>query len=77
MVQRRERPASRCDDLARRPKDTVMSIGCRQLHGDDPQLNFLVVAADADWGALEPGRAESVINQRLKAIAAAGTPAGR
>ena len=37
------------------PKDTVMSLGrggnCSALM---PSLNFVVVAADADWGELDP-----------------------
>ncbi len=55
-------------------RDTVMSIG----YGGNssvmiPSLNFVVVAAEADWGEFKPGRSESVMNQRLKAIMAAGT----
>lgn len=58
------------------PKDAFMSIG----HGGNnsvvmPSLNLVVVALDADWGSLEPGRAESKLNQRLKLIARAGAPA--
>jgi CubicO group peptidase (beta-lactamase class C family) len=55
------------------PRDTVMSMG----HGGNssaiiPSLNFVVVAAEADWGPSEPGRAKSTINQRLKLVAGAG-----
>ena len=57
------------------PRETVMSVGhrgnCSVLL---PSLNFVVVASDADWGPLDPGKADSVLNQRLKLIAAAGTP---
>jgi CubicO group peptidase (beta-lactamase class C family) len=59
------------------PRDTVMSLGhsgnCSVII---PSLNFMVVAAEADWGPNDPGKADSVINQRLKAIVAAGTPQG-
>jgi hypothetical protein len=37
-----------------------------------PSLKFIVVAADADWGELQAGKADSQLNQRLKLIAAAG-----
>jgi CubicO group peptidase (beta-lactamase class C family) len=57
------------------PRDTVMSLG---LHGNCsaviPSLNFIVVAADANWGELIPGNVDSPLNQNLKLIAAAGTP---
>ncbi len=57
------------------PSGTVMSVGhrgnCSVLL---PSLNFVVVASDADWGPLDPGKADSVLNQRLKLIAAAGAP---
>ena len=57
------------------PKDTVMSLGHRgNCSAMIPSLNFVVVAADADWGKFEPGKADSVMNQRLKTITAAGTP---
>jgi hypothetical protein len=52
-----------------------MSIG---LHGYCsamiPSLNFVVVAANANWGDLMPGNVDSPLNQNLKLIAAAGTP---
>ena len=57
------------------PRDTVMSLG---LHGNCcammPSLNFVVVAADANWGDLMPGQVDSPLNQHLRVIAAAGTP---
>lgn len=57
------------------PEDTFMSIGrggnCSSIM---TELQFVVVAADADWGAIEPGRTESKLNQRLQLVAAAGTP---
>jgi CubicO group peptidase (beta-lactamase class C family) len=57
------------------PKDTLMSIGRRgNCSVIIPSMDLVVVAADADWGPNEPGRAGSVLNQRLKAIVAAGTP---
>jgi hypothetical protein len=39
-----------------------------------PSLNFVVVAADANWGKLSPGKVDSSLNQRLRLIVAAGTP---
>jgi hypothetical protein len=39
-----------------------------------PSLHLVVVAADANWGEFEPGKADSVMNQRLQQIVAAGTP---
>jgi CubicO group peptidase (beta-lactamase class C family) len=60
------------------PGDTVMSLG---LHGNCsamiPSLNFVVVAADANWGDLKPGQIDSLLNQHLKLIAAAGTSLNR
>jgi CubicO group peptidase (beta-lactamase class C family) len=57
------------------PKETVMSIGVRgNCSVMIPSLNLVVVAADADWGDFQPGKADSVLNRRLKLIAAAGTP---
>jgi CubicO group peptidase (beta-lactamase class C family) len=57
------------------PQETVMSIGVRgNCSVMIPRLNLVVVAAYADWGDFQPGRADSVLNQRLKLIAAAGTP---
>ncbi len=57
------------------PRDTVMSIGHRgNCAVMIPSINFVVVAADADWGPFDPGKADSVMNQRLKTIMAAGTP---
>ncbi len=57
------------------PPDTVMSLGrggnCSAVISS---LNLVVVAADADWGELDPGRSDSTQNQRLKLIAAAGSP---
>jgi CubicO group peptidase (beta-lactamase class C family) len=59
------------------PTDTVMSLGrggnCTALM---PGLNMVVVAADADWGELDPGNQISTQNQRLKLIAAAGAAIG-
>jgi hypothetical protein len=39
-----------------------------------PDLNLVVVAASADWGSIQPGKADAVMNQRLKQIVVAGTP---
>jgi CubicO group peptidase (beta-lactamase class C family) len=58
------------------PRDTVMSMGhAGNSSAIIPSLNFVVVAAEADWGPSEPGRAESILNQRLKLIADAGSVA--
>ncbi len=58
------------------PADTVMSIGaggnCSVLM---PKLNLIVTCAQGDWGKLEGGASESVLNQRLKLISPAGGPA--
>lgn len=58
------------------PADCVMSIGaggnCSVLL---PRQNLIVVCAQGDWGRLEAGERDSVLNQRLKLIAWAGTPA--
>ena len=58
------------------PADTVMSIGAG---GNNsvlmPKLNLIVACAQGDWGKLEGGASDSVLNQRLKLIAWAGTPA--
>jgi CubicO group peptidase (beta-lactamase class C family) len=55
------------------PADTVMSLGvggnCSALM---PGLKLVAVAADADWGELEPGNVDAAQNQRLKLIASAG-----
>jgi CubicO group peptidase (beta-lactamase class C family) len=52
------------------PPDTVMSIGARgNCSVLMPALQVLVVGAQADWGQLEAGRRDSVLNQRLKLIA--------
>ena len=57
------------------PRDTVMSLGHRgNSSAIIPSLNFVVVAADADWGELSAGQADSQLNQRLRLIVAAGTP---
>ena len=57
------------------PRETVMSLGVRgNCSLTIPSLNLVVVAAYADWGDFQPGRADSVLNQRLKLIASAGTP---
>jgi CubicO group peptidase (beta-lactamase class C family) len=57
------------------PRDTVMSLGFRgNCSAMFPSLNFLVVAADANWGDLIPGQVDSPLNQHLKLIALAGTP---
>jgi CubicO group peptidase (beta-lactamase class C family) len=56
------------------PPDTVMSLGHRgNCSAMIPSLNFIVVAADANWGELKAGKAESPLNKNLKMIAAAGT----
>lgn len=57
------------------PQDTVMSQGFRgNSSAIIPSLDLVVVALDADWGPLRPGKADSQQNLRLKAITAAGTP---
>jgi CubicO group peptidase (beta-lactamase class C family) len=57
------------------PKETLMSIGVRgNCSVMIPSLNFVVVAAYANWGDFSPGKADSLLNQRLKLIAAAGAP---
>ncbi len=57
------------------PADTFMSLG---LHGNHtammPELRLLVASADGDWGPNEPARHDTVMNQRLRLIAHAGTP---
>ncbi|MGD9722881.1 MAG: DUF5060 domain-containing protein [Pirellulales bacterium] len=57
------------------PADTFMSLG---LHGNCtammPSLGLVVASADGDWGPIDPGRADSVMNQRLRLIAHAGQP---
>ena len=56
-------------------RDTVMSLGHRgNCCVMVPSLNLVVVAADANWGDLKPGRADAGLNELLKLIAAAGTP---
>jgi CubicO group peptidase (beta-lactamase class C family) len=57
------------------PQETVMSIGVRgNCSVMIPSLNLVVVAAFANWGDFQPAHADSVLNQRLKRIVAAGTP---
>ncbi|WP_010582912.1 serine hydrolase [Schlesneria paludicola] len=57
------------------PPDTVMSLGVRgNCTAMIPSLKLLVVAANADWGKNDAGDPNSVLNQRLKLIVAAGTP---
>jgi CubicO group peptidase (beta-lactamase class C family) len=57
------------------PRDTVMSLGHRgNCSAIIPSLKLVVVAADADWGELSAGQADSQLNQRLQLIVAAGTP---
>jgi CubicO group peptidase (beta-lactamase class C family) len=57
------------------PPDTVMSIGVRgNCSAMIPHLNVVVVAANADWGRLEPGQHECKMNQILKLISRAGQP---
>jgi len=57
------------------PADTVMSIGaggnCSVLL---PSANTIVVCAQGDWGKLEAGASDSVLNQRLKLIAQTSSP---
>lgn len=57
------------------PADTIMSIGaggnCSVLL---PKLNAIVACAQGDWGKLEAGQRDSVLNLRLKLIAWAATP---
>ncbi len=56
------------------PPDTVMSLGARgNCSALIPSLNFVVVAADADWGQVQAGQSDSAMNQRLKLITIAGT----
>ncbi len=60
------------------PRDTFLSVGhAGNCSAMIPSLSLVVVAADADWGAIEPGRADSLMNQRLKTITLAGTPVGK
>lgn len=60
------------------PRDAFMSVGhCGNCSVIMPSLNLVVVAAEADWGAIKPGQADAVMNQRLKTIVAAGTPRDR
>jgi hypothetical protein len=40
-----------------------------------PKLGLLVACAQGKWGDLQGGSGDSVLNQRLKLIALAGTPA--
>lgn len=57
------------------PADTFMSLGARgNSSAIMPSLNLVVVAAEADWGELDPGNADAKLNQRLKLIVEAGTP---
>ena len=60
------------------PADTFMSLG---LHGNHtammPELRLLVASAEGDWGPNEPGKHDTVMNQRLRLIAHAGTPVGQ
>jgi CubicO group peptidase (beta-lactamase class C family) len=57
------------------PPDTVMSIGAG---GNNsvlmPTLKLVVVCSRGDWGKLDAGVPDSVLNQRLKLITWAGTP---
>jgi len=66
----RDHPTSRTWPDA--PGDTVMSIGaggnCSVLL---PGLNAVAVCAGGDWGRLEAGAEQSVLNQRLKLIVSA------
>jgi hypothetical protein len=39
-----------------------------------PNQNLLVVAANADWGQLEPGQTEAKMNQVQKLIVSAVKP---
>jgi CubicO group peptidase (beta-lactamase class C family) len=60
------------------PRDTVMSLGHRgNCSAMMPSLNFVVVAAEANWGELKAGKADSPLNRLLKLIAAAGSPVTR
>jgi len=56
------------------PPDTFMSLG---LRGNNtammPSLRLVVACAEGDWGPNEPGNRQSVINQRLRMIAEAGS----
>jgi len=55
------------------PADTVMSIGAGGNYSVMmPRLRLVVVCARGAWGKLEAGQQESVLNQQLKLIAAAG-----
>ncbi|MGE3313561.1 MAG: DUF5060 domain-containing protein, partial [Planctomycetaceae bacterium] len=57
------------------PADTFMSLGVRgNCSAIIPSLDLVVVGANADWGPLEAGKPDSVLNQRLRLIVAAGTP---
>jgi hypothetical protein len=54
------------------PKDTFMSLGARgNSSAIIPSLNMVVVGAFAKWGEEEPGRAEALLNRRLKMVISA------
>ncbi|HEY1599300.1 MAG TPA: serine hydrolase [Pirellulales bacterium] len=58
------------------PPDAFMSLGHRgNCSLIIPSLKLVVVAAEADWGQIEPGKSDCVMNERLKLIVAAATPA--
>ncbi len=60
------------------PTDTVMSIGhAGNSSAMMPGLGLAVVCAGGDWGKLEAGKPESVLNQRLKLIAWAVEPVNK
>ena len=57
------------------PADTYMSLGLRgNCTAMMPDLKLLVVCAMGDWGPNQPAEPQSVMNQRLRLIAYAGTP---
>lgn len=57
------------------PRDTVMSIGIRgNSSAIIPSLNVALVCADGDWDDLDPGNADSKINQALSLLAQACEP---
>lgn len=60
------------------PADTYMSLGLRGNHtAMMPSLRLLVASANGDWGPNEPSNPNSVMNQRLRLIAEAGTSRGK
>jgi CubicO group peptidase (beta-lactamase class C family) len=57
------------------PRDTFMSVGaggfCAVMI---PSEKLVLVAAAANWGELEPGHADAIMNQRIRLLMAAARP---